>query len=77
MLILSLKILTSKIERRKLNLLQHIVLVFCALYFLLIDQLGGCGMLLILSLKVEIKHTFVFPKIMLHAGEKVQRQRNF
>ena len=53
------------------------VLVFCTLYFLLIDQLGGCGMLLILSLKVEIKHTFVFPKIMLHAGEKVQRQRNF
>ena len=70
MLMLSLKILTSKIERRKLN-------VFCTLYFLLIDQLGGCGMLLILSLKVEIKHTFVFPKIMLHAGEKVQRQRNF
>ena len=27
-------------------------------------------MLFILFLKVEIEHTFAFPKIMLHTGEK-------
>lgn len=36
-------------------------------------------MLLIFFLKVDIEHTFVFPKIMLHTGEKchVQRQSSF
>ena len=32
-------------------------------------------MLLTLLLKVEIEHTFVFPKIMFHTWEKVQRKR--
>ena len=71
MLIVPLKILTSYIERRKLlNLLQHMTLVHCTPHFLMIIWFRGCAILLILFLKVEIKNTFVFPKIMLHTGGK-------
>ena len=34
-------------------------------------------MLLILFLKVEIEHTFVFPEIMLHTGEKSPKTTGF
>ena len=41
------------------------ILVLCTLHFLMINWLGGCVMLLILFLTVEIEQAFVFPKIML------------
>ena len=70
MLVLSLQILTSKIERGKLNPLEHITLVLCTPHFLMINWLGGCVMLLILFLKVKIEHTFAFPNITFHTEEK-------
>ena len=73
MLSLSLKILTSSIERRKLNLLRHISLVLCTSHFLMINWLRCCVIVLLWFLNVGIEHMFVFPKIILHAGEKIPK----
>ena len=58
---------------RKLNLLQPITLVLCTPHVLMINCLRGCAMLLILFLRMEIDHTFVFPNIMCHTEEKCQQ----
>ena len=42
------KMLTSWIEKRKLNLLHHMTLVLCIPHILMINWLRGCVMLLIL-----------------------------
>ena len=57
-------------KRKLLNLLQHMTLVHCTPHFLMIIWFRGCAIFLILFLKVEIKNTFVFLKIMLHTGGK-------
>ena len=59
-----------KNRAKKAKFMQNIPLVLSAPHFLTINWLRSCVTFLILFLKVEIERTFVFPKIMLHTGEK-------